>query len=214
MKGASNIRLRVSDRRTCRSSFLDRQAANRIKITVGGTMRYSMLVLSLTAALCAQTPPAIAPNPQSDKPPLTGDPGKPAVQPESGQSKPDPMGVMPAPGKGAHTPVPKWRLLPSEQSPKPPSPRWKLFPFWKPAWPTTSLPLLSDGDATHATFANPGFAPGNIVFLQQQGPCAIPLTNVLPPSVTTPTIRRVPIPDAQFPMKEVRPPAPSCDDRK
>jgi hypothetical protein len=50
--------------------------------------------------------------------------------------------------------------------------------------------------------------------MQQPQPCAIPLTNVMPPSGTSPEIRRVPMPDAQFPMQEVRPPAPSCDDRK
>jgi len=179
-------------------------------------MRYAILVLSLSAALCAQTPPAVAPNLQSDKPPLTVEPGKPAVQPwESGQSKPDPLGVTPAPGKKADKPVPAWHLLPSEEPPKPLSSKWKLFPFGrKTAQANTTLRLFPEAGGTESPFVNRSFAPGNNIVIHQDGPCAIPLTNVLPSSGATPTIRRVPIPDGQFTMKEVRPPAPSCDDRK
>jgi hypothetical protein len=151
-------------------------------------MRYLMFVLSLSAALYAQTPPAPASNQQLDQPPLTAGPGKAAVQPwDSGQSTPDPLGVTPAPGKSADSPVPKWRLLPSEQAPGPVPSKWGQFSFGgKPAATSTTLRLLPDGEGTQPAFVNRGFAPGNTAVLQQEGPCAIPLTNVLPPSGTTP----------------------------
>lgn len=45
------------------------------------------------------------------------------------------------------------------------------------------------------------------------GPCAIPLTNVLPLAEPVP-IRRMHIPDTKFPMTEVIAPAPSCNDSR
>src|SRR2546422_208847 len=41
--------------------------------------------------------------------------------------------------------------------------------------------------------------PFGDVVVSQRGPCAIPLTNVLPPSPSA-TIRRIPVPDAKFPI--------------
>ena len=54
----------------------------------------------------------------------------------------------------------------------------------------------------------------DMVFISQQRICAIPLTNVLGDSKTSFSIRKVPIPDQRFPMREVQVPAPSCDDLK
>lgn len=169
-----------------------------------------MLVLFLGATLYAQTPPSL-PNQEPDKPPVSAEPGPVAG---SGQSQLDPLGVPPAPGKNAAAPAPRWRLLPPEQPTKPPS-KWKLFPFGKsPATLVAPWRSLPNGANTEPAVVDRTLVPLNTVVNQQQGPCAIPLTNVLPPSVTTPTIRRIPIPKGHFPMAEVRPPAPSCDDRK
>jgi hypothetical protein len=88
-----------------------------------------------------------------------------------------------------------------------------LFPFGRtPTSPSTTLRLLLNDEGTQLAFGSR--LTGNAVVMQQPQPCAIPLTNVMPPSGTSSKIRRVPIPDALFPMQEVRPPAPSCDDRK
>lgn len=176
-------------------------------------MSYLMLVPFLSAALYAQMPPL---SHEPGKPPVPVDPTKPTiVEPaELGQSKPDRLGVRPAPGKKATAPAPTWRLFPAGQPAKPPS-KWKFFPFGKsPAIPGAKWRLLPNGGSAQPAFVNRTLVPGNAGVIQQQGPCAIPLTNVLPSSDTPPTIRRVPIPEGQFPIKEVRPPAPSCDDRK
>src|ERR1039457_4956521 len=100
---------------------------NRTMITDGGTMRYLMLVLFLSAALYAQTPPAPAPNQQSDNPPAVVELGRPdAVQPGGSlQSTPDWLGVPAAPGGSTHLAVPKWRWLPSVQPAKVPSAKGK-----------------------------------------------------------------------------------------
>jgi hypothetical protein len=167
-------------------------------------MRYLLLVLLLSAALCAQTPPL-------------AEPGKSgAVQSVgSGQTGPDWLGVRRAPARTADPPVPQWRLLPSESDAKPPFSRWKLFLVPKvQKTPSTAPILLSDTVGAEPRWGHT-LQGKNYVITQQKQLCAIPLTNVLPPSGTSPTIRRVPIPDAQFfPMKEVQPPAPSCDDWK
>jgi hypothetical protein len=187
--------------------------ANRTKITVGGSMRFLMLVLFLSAFLCAQTPPALGPDQQSEKPPIMRVPRSPsAVQPaEFEQSKPDPWGVPPAPGKNPAQPGPAYRFLPSAQSPKPL--KWKLFPFLKSPVSTGSpRTLISIGGSNPSAFLNG--AAHTVVRTRRSQPCAIPLTNVPRPMVGSPTIRRVPVPDGQFPMKEAVPPAPSCDDRQ
>jgi hypothetical protein len=94
-------------------------------------MRFLVLVLFLSDFLCAQTPPAVGPDQQSEQAPIVRMPRNPSAdQPaEFGQSKPDPWGVPAAPGRNAAQPAPAYRFLPSEQPSKPS--KWKLFPFLK-----------------------------------------------------------------------------------
>ena len=189
--------------------------ANRTKITVGGTMRYLMVVPFLGALLCAQTPPALGPDQQSEKPPAAAVPGSPSADQaaEFWQSKPDQWGVSAAPGKNAAPPARAYRFIPSEQSPKPL--KWKLFPFLKsPASTGSPRTLISNGGRAPLGFVNRNSSVHTVVRTQRPQPCAVPLTNVLRLSGASPTIRRVPVPDGLFPMIEVHPPAPSCDDRK
>ena len=179
-------------------------------------MRYRMLVLFLSAALYAQTPPAPAPNQQSDKPPAVVELGRPdAVQPGGSlQSTPDWLGVPAAPGGSTHLAVPKWRLLPSMQPAKAPSAKGKPSIFGlNRGTPGPSYYLLPGAESGQPPLAPPTLR-GKTIVIQRQQPCAVPLTNVLRAFGEPPKVRRIPIPNAHDPMTEVPLPAPSCDDRK
>jgi hypothetical protein len=179
-------------------------------------MRYGILVLFLSAGLCAQTPPALAANQQADKPPVVVELERPdAVQPGgSGQSRHDWLGVTAAPGKSA-PPVPHWWFLPSRQPAKPPSAKWQLFLFPKFQAPRrTASYLLPNAEGVQPPLVQ-RTAPGKTLVIEQRAkPCAVPLTNVLRAFGEPPKVRRIPIPNAHDPMTEVPLPAPSCDDRK
>lgn len=108
---------------------------------------------------------------------------------------------------------PNLRSFTWEQPPLPPSARWKLFPSDKSPTPAaTPLPLLPVWNGGQAPVARR--VPRLMALNLRPQPCAIPLTNVARPAGVTPTIRRVPRTNARLPMKEVTPPAPSCDDVK
>jgi hypothetical protein len=180
-------------------------------------MLYLMLVLFLSAALYAQTPPPLASDQQADKPPVAAEPGKPdAFQPsQSGQGKPYLPAVPEEPGKSLDAPVPTWRLLPLDPAAKPPSAKWKLLPSGKsPAPPAPMWGLFSFGKNGQPAFVKRDLLPKNFVATPPLRPCAVPLTNVLRSPRKPLQVRRIAIPDAQYPMTEVPLPAPSCDDRK
>ncbi len=158
-------------------------------------MRYAMLALVLTAGLYSQTPPPRYSNQQTN-PPAT---------------------LVPRPsdanGSGLNLGHSPW-----EKAAQPPYAKWKIFPSDNPVTPAAPAVNLSLREPKLGKLAPPKPAMRVQRMNAPPSPCSIPLRSVpLPPSWPggpTPEIRRVPMSNGLFPMREVKPPAPPCEENK